>query len=591
MNAHSLWFLKTSISALLLLIGSSVQALDTQLILQADDEITPTNSELVTFGLPIAKGQVSDLAEIKVMIGSEELSVYVEVGLRYHWLDNSIRSVTVQLDNIDMTGGNVVVRITDDGKGGDRAVERPHSEGWAAARANKNNLLYPRIFALHDKEYLAQSGVISPYDAAPNSSDAFEEYRLAQFENWAGGLDYSTSSQANWLFDRSTAMFKSYLATGRVEFLKEAFLSKQFYFTHVLDDDSEPSKSGGSGCWTYGTVACNDGKYIAPQQAKLAWALVGDDSQWDDALIVNMALQADVGNYQSSTRDEFDGENEAFTERAAGLVGLSEINAFEMTANATVFAHLTERINSLKDMQQTEKQWDLDNGWTPKSGAWTHNVNVHEGDSASLGATNERGFSVWMSENIVEFLWQAYWVTGDSDIPEMLRLLSNTIELYGFTSSYNAATQGYDTKPEFDEIKAQSCNTTRDATEMLYFSSTFADEAARLDSDWWKWYTDNHNIQSVLTLSAGYYFETDEAIRTRLKARIEKLIEGWSNSNCASVSSTPRLWNWQHRSNSVRTWHWVAEDSNAGGTDEVVIVSPLASPRGLVGVPKGGGSD
>ena len=48
-----------------------------------------------------------------------------------------------------------------------------------------------------------------------------------------------------------------------------------------------------------------------------------------------MALQADIGWNQHGTRDVFDEENEGFTERAAGLVGLAEIIAYEMTGNTT----------------------------------------------------------------------------------------------------------------------------------------------------------------------------------------------------------------------------------------------------------------
>ena len=582
MRVYKSWFLMLSVGALMLLKATLSFALDTQLTLQADQDVSPKVSELITFGLPIAEGEVEAVSEIKVMLAGVELPAYVEVGLRYHWLDNSIRSVTIQLHGIDMTGGDLVIHVTDDGAGVARVAEEPHSNGWIAAGANKNNHMYPRIFALHDREYLAQSGLVAPYEVAPDSLDAFGEYRLAQFNNWAGGLDFSTSTKANWLFDRSTALFKAYLSTGRVEFLKEAFLSKQFYFTYVRNDGVDPVAPGGSGCWTFSTVACADGKYIAPQQAKLAWALTGDDSQWDEQLIVKMALQADLGWNQPGTRDAHDSENEPYTERASGLVGLAEINAFEMTANSTVFAHLTQRIGSLKDLQQTEKSWDIDNGWTPKSGAFTHNINVHEGDVASLGATNERGFSVWMSENTVDFLWQTYWITGNPDIPLMLRKVANAADLYGFTSSYNSATNKHEGKPEFgDAQRIRSCNTAREETQMLYFASAYADEETRSSSNWWPWYTDGHNIQTVLTLSAGYYFEVDEGVRTRLKARIDKLVDGWSNENCAKVSNTPRLWNWQHRSNSVRTWYWISDEKNADRgpeTPDGPPASPPASP-------------
>lgn len=540
-----------------------IAAVNTTVTLTADAGITATNSELVTFGLPIAEGLVTDSNEIKVSVAGSEVPAYVEPGLAYHWSDNSIRSVTIQLQNVDMSGGDVVVTITDEGFSVPRLTQMPHSNGWATAAADKNNLPYPRIFALHEPQYLADTRIIPPFK--PSQGDGFEDYQVAQFNNNFGGLDYSSSSNSAWLFDRSSAMFKVYMSTGRVEFLKEAFLSKQFYFGYVRNDGTPPDNAGGDGCWTYNGTACADSKYISPQPAKLALALVGDDSQWDNSLINEMAIQADLGWNQYGTRDTFDAENEGFTERAAGLTGLAEINAYEITGDATVLSNLNDRISSLKDMQQTVKAWDTANGWVPKSGAFTHNVKVHEGvcseGTCPIGETNARGFSPWMSENIVDFLWHTYWVTGHGDIPAMLSQLANAVDSYGFTSVYNTGTGQHDRLAEFPTpVRVQSCNTTGADTEMLYLTSSFADNATRTSGDWWPWYTDNHNIETILTLSAGYYFETDNNVKTRLQARIDKLVSGWTNENCAAVfSGVYRLFNWQHRSNSVRTWHWVAE--------------------------------
>lgn len=568
MKALSLPLFPRSLLASLLFLSMSSYALDTEITLQADIDIQPTNNELVTFGLPIAIGDVTDLSQIRVTQNGIELSVSVESGLRFHWADNSLRSVSIQVSAVDMSSGNQILRVTDEGATVQRVNMRPHSEGWTSAGSDKNNLPYPRIFALHDKQYLSEVALIPPYRASMGSSDAFEQYQVRQFENWAGDLNYSNSTRGNWLFDRSSAMFKAYMTTGRVEFLKEAFLSKQFYFNHVRNNGSPLAAPGGDGCFEYGGVSCADGKYIAPQQAKLAWALVGDNSQWDASLIDSMALQADIGWNQHGTRDVFDQENEGFTERAAGLVGLSEIIAYEMTGNTTVLSHLTERIASIKDMQQVIKSWDAANGWTPKSGALTHNIEVHEGSesqsSAPSGATNQRGFSPWMTENIVDFLWQTYWITNNDDIPGMLRQIADAIDNYGFTTVLSDGS--YSLKSAYVGNHTNGCNQQSIGTDMVYFGSAYADDATLSSDAWWPWYTESHSIETVLTLAAGYYFETDESIKTRLKMRIDRLISGWSNSVCADVSNTMRLWNWQHRSNSVRTWYWIDGPSNGGGS-------------------------
>ncbi len=531
----------------------------TTMTLVADSAVTPTSTELVTFGLPFEQGAVTNLDEIKVSIGGSEVAAYVEQGLTW-WSDNSIRSVTIQLQNVDMTGGDVVVTIDDTGFSTARLTEQAHSNGWTTAGADKNNHSYPRIFALHDTQYLADSGLIPPYDPAPDTDDAFEDYQVGQFTNWSGGLDYSTSTSGNWLFDRSSAYFKAYMTTGRVEFLKEAFLSKQFYFTYVKNDGTTPTAAGGDGCFEYGGVACADGKYIAPQQAKLTLALTGDNSQFDDSLIIEMAIQADLGWNQYATRDLFDNENEGFTERGAGLAGLAEVTAYEMTGDATILSHLNERITSLKDMQQTEKAWDTANGWTPKSGGFTHNIGVHEGNynegNAPLNDTDERGFSSWMSENIADFLWQAYHVTGNSDVPEMLRLLGNAIENYGFTANYDTVSDTYTRRSAFTgQNRTKSCNTTGDNTDLIYMASSFASDAQIASNDWWPYYSDTHNIETVLPLSLAYKFETDATNKEKLLARINQIESGWINAACDDVfDGVHRLWNWQHRSNSIRTW-------------------------------------
>ena len=538
----------------------------TTVTLQADTEIIPDNNELVTFALPLAEGIITNTNNINVAINGIEQAIYVEKGLMWHWSDKSIRSVTIQLQNIDMRLGDVELTITGNGRDVAKDLSKqPHLDGWATAGANKANMRYPRIFALHDKNYLAASGLIPPHISSQGQNDSFEQYQVAQFEKWSGSLNYKASSGANWLFDRSTAYFKAYMTTGRVAFLKEAILSKQFYFTHIRNDNSSPSQSGGRGCWTWGGVACADGKYIAPQQAKLAWALTGDNSQWDNSLIIDMALQSDLGWNQYPTRDSFDKENEGFTERGAGMAGLAEIAAYEITADVTIYNHINQRISSLAKMQQNEHSWDKTNAWLPKSGGFEHNLDVHEGNhnenSAPLGDSNSRGFSAWMSENIADFLWQSYWITNNRDIPEILRQLGNAVDLYGFTSSYNTKTNKHETKPEFAatrQVHTKSCNTAKTETDLVYFASKWADVTTRTSDDFWPYYSDTHNIETVLILATAYYFEDNETNKQRLSVRIEKLISGWGHVGCASVfSNIHRLFNWQHRSNAVRTWQWI----------------------------------
>ena len=79
-------------SAIPLTASPVASAVNTALTLTADAGITPTSTELVTFALPFAEGDVTNINEIKVSIGGSEVAAFVEADLTYHWSDNSFRS-------------------------------------------------------------------------------------------------------------------------------------------------------------------------------------------------------------------------------------------------------------------------------------------------------------------------------------------------------------------------------------------------------------------------------------------------------------------------------------------------------------------
>jgi hypothetical protein len=564
--------LPTKLIALFLLCQLPLaHALDTTVTLTPDTTIIPTTNEVVTFGLPLAVGDVLNKSQIRVLIGTVEQRINVQDGLRWHWRDGSLRSVTIQMQGVNMTAGNVTLKISDIGRDTSRdLLAVPQTAGWTAAGATKNNLPFPRVFAVHDLPYLASTGLIPPY-VPGSTAEGVGKLQSEQFDNNFGALNYATSTGSSWLFDRATAMLKAYMTTGNVKFLKEGFLAKQFYFTYVRNDGTPPAPAGGSGCWTYNGIACADGKMIYTQPAKLALALFGDNSQWTNQLINNMAFQSDLGWNQYGTRDLFSDEMEGFTERGAGIAGLAEVAAYEITGDATVLAHMRERIDSLRDMQQTPKAWDTANGWLPMSGAFTHSWARHEGDTLPpLGTTDDRRFSPWMSENIADFLWQAYQVQTDTaqtnKIKEILRRLGNAVELHAFMSSYVAG-EGvlatYARKPGLTG-SIISCGAPDNlAIELMYSASAYASaEALRLTQVNTGAYVDQHNVEVILPLALAFHFETDPATKKRLQARIEHMKRQWTSNptrNCSTIfaSQVYRLFNWQHRSNSVHTWEWV----------------------------------
>ena len=292
-----------------------------------------------------------------------------------------------------------------------------------------------------------------------------------------------------------------------------------------------------------------------------------------------MAIQADVGWNQHASSDPYNAENEGFTERGAGISGLAEINAFEITGDQAVLDTMNARLNSLRDMQQVEQPWDSANGWLPKSGAFTHSWGAHEGMGFPGGGNaDDRRFSPWMSENIADFLWQVYHVFApDSEllalppeeVGEMLRLLGNAIDLYGFTSSYVGG-QGldadYETKSGMETIYISCAARNNEAVSLLYSGSAYASaEALQHTAMNDGGYADQHNVEVLLPLSAALYFETDTSNQDRLMARMAHIERQWFNNrpkDCSTIfhPQVYRLFNWQHRSNSAATMSWVLQN-------------------------------
>lgn len=525
--------------------------LNTTVTLTSD---SPAGVEPVTFGLPLGAGMIESAGQIRVSKEGVEIWANVKPGLLWHGTD-FLRSVTINVQ-VDMSGGDVILTITDEGR---TLTGNLIEAEWVSAGPDKADLTYPRVLALHDIEYLAQSGIVSPFGTV---SQEFIDYLDTQFL-WSGPLVYSEMIRANWLFDRPSAYFKAYMVTGDARYLKEAILSTKHYFNHI-ETAGTPKPAGGRGGFFMDGIGKSDGKYIYTQAAKLYQALVGESTQWDDSLINDMAIQADLGWHQHPTDDPHDFENEGFTERAAGIAGLAELNAYEITGDLGILANMDRRISSLKGMQQDTLEWKTEHGW-PLSGAFDHNVMVHEGahsqGDAPIGSTNDHGFSPWMSEQIADFLWQAYWVTGNQDAPEMLRLLGNAVNEYGYTTSYDPLIQIFVTKGFVDAqgkaLHTRGENTRRADTDMLYLASAQADMETLQSDKYWPWYSDVHGIETVLTLGAAYYFETDRELRAGLKARIEAILDGSLNAAYAAIDDTPRLYNWQHRSMSVGIWEWI----------------------------------
>ncbi len=556
--------------------------LNTQVTLTADPDVVPTSSELVSFALPLAKGVVMSTDEIRVTQDGIELPIYVEAGLRWHWTDNSIRSVTIQLQNVSMINGDITLQITDSGRNtaSDLIKENILNAYVISADPNKAETRHPRVWGLHDPVYLSESGLIPPYKPAPAIDDAYQTYVNHMFDDWGGtpfNYHFDTQSRGGipWLFDRASSHWKLYMQTGELKFLKEAHMASRYYQRFIVTA-GDPATLGncstnGRGGWYPNDgvdgVSCQDGKFIYTQPIKLTWALTGDNTYWDLDIVNDMAEQARIGSYQWWFNYPYDDEEDGYTERSHGIIGLANLNAWEITGNAAILSAIDNNIAHTQAHQQTAQSWDINNGWTPMPGCFRHSWMRHEDSSAipAPGLTDDRRCSPWMSENIADYLWQAYWTIGDPRIPEILRFLAEAINNYAFdTSPLGSAAPNHG----FQEACGNACTsmdwcTDGDPPSVLYSMSDVASQNALLVTQQASSRPDTHLPEMVLILAAGRYFETNAGKAANLDTRMASINPDYYNLSCVNwypTTGTERLYNWQLRGNAQRTWDWVAQN-------------------------------
>lgn len=210
----------------------------------------------------------------------------------------------------------------------------------------------------------------------------------------SGQIDYDS-----WLFDRPGTLFKLSMqfrdADKRRALLRNAAISKRHYFGCVTNSQIEEKYTapywwdlkrravlGNSPGNTYGTTM-----YQQCQGAKLAWALLGDDTQWtantllqwaSDIRTKALAAGADV----AGRGGDYAYPGSGWTERLAGIPSLFHLHAWEITGDTNLRANLDQRVAYLKDMQQTRKPHEIDNGWPVSTGVFRHSIEKHDASEA-----------------------------------------------------------------------------------------------------------------------------------------------------------------------------------------------------------------
>jgi len=497
------------------------------------------DSVAVTLGIPFAPGQLTDAKHLRILDSSgREVAAHVEPVLSWHFKDRSIRAVRVQF-HTRLLGDTATLSFA---LGALRGFDAP---GWPIADElvdGGEGVRVPGALATLSPAWLCASLIAGPQQPM-RPYDAYDDYVATQFE-WAQKLPAEDSTA--WLFDRTSTLYKLYVRSGRVEHLRAAVASYRFYMSHLHRDGPAfhiglHPRSGCLGGWQFGKVNPCDAKYIYVEPTLLALALSGDDSQHDATLV---GWMIGVWDSRNGLAGAYEQPDQLFTERHIGLGLIQVVSAYELTGDAYYRSDIEQRIERLFEHQQGDPKTHLLIDGKERDGSWRHSWQRHEGDTYEA-ATDVRGASPWMSENIVDGLWHAWLVTADPRIPTMLTSFGRYLERYGWidTSVW--------VKPDRDW--RHPCSGT-DGQIAWYWSSASAtpEQLAKIqDSE--GWYSDFHTVELGLAVALARYFETDPEQRAALDRRLQRIAHSYAPA-CAKIASTARRFNWNNRGAGVVQW-------------------------------------
>jgi len=287
----------------------------------------------VNFAVPLAPGQLSDPASVRVLVGGAETPSARRALARH--LDGSVRSVQVQIDVAIAGESDATVEIGQAGTAGDLPM-MPVADTLNPADGTAG----PRVWALLPARWLSGSGVAGPQvpeaDVAGTPLDAWRtlcDYAEYDVTNFIGQM----ADTAVWLFDRGTTAYRGYARRGDLLTLETAYRETAIYRAGIT----------GTGTATRIPIAPDDAKYHYTQNMAIHYLLSGDDRFREAAEAVGRRTAAVWPSPGYAGGEDF------WTERSAGFGLLAFVWAmivsddaaaeFRGLADAAVTAHLEDQ--------------------------------------------------------------------------------------------------------------------------------------------------------------------------------------------------------------------------------------------------------
>jgi hypothetical protein len=288
--------------------------------------------------------------------------------------------VQLQLDVNVSTTTNLTVQLGVTGASG------PTMADVTTTLAGSGNNIHPKVWAQLPATYLAASGVAGP--VTPRSSitgtalDAWNT--LCNYDTWNTDafLVNAAASRDVWLFDRVTAMYRGYAATGSISPLRSAYREAAIYLGGMTITNGVTTAIAPPNANT-------DLKYYYSQGVALHYLLTGDDRYREAA----EAVSAKVVTMWNPTYNNADG---FWTERHAGFALLAHEWATIVSDDkaATIAARAETAVTAFLNHQNSYPS----NYTDTTARCWAHTANAHGETFGYVGC------SPWMSAILADAL-------------------------------------------------------------------------------------------------------------------------------------------------------------------------------------------
>jgi hypothetical protein len=482
-------FVQTGLASLLAaraaFAGESASSFDrvTELEVTLEGRATTLGRELVSFGLPLPPGFLSDPKRVRLVDDArQELTAAVRPlePWRIGGKQGSIRSLLIQftLDFSQQRTQRIKIVFRP------RRKDKTDFVSVEKTLIDSNGLEGPRILALLPAGWLCDSLIVGPQTPASQSGE-YRAYDQFVEKNFPGSLAYLNSKvYSEWLFDRTTVYYKMFVRTGDAKFLEAAYHSAHFVRLHTKMDGPD------AGIFT---LKGPDLKYVYPRAMHIHYLLTGDERMLEAGKVMSaycLKHQDPVYEPSSISASPIGSDPERgrkfWTLRHQGYGLLGVLHGWELTGDRAYWTKARECVDAYHKHQQKPPDG------RPPDGSLRQDWALYDPSEATFkGAT-----SAWMMALLLDPLFYYWTLTSDPRVPEIVTKWCDFLDRQGMVP---------------------------DGTKAYYVINCFAAQDPKAPPGELGPDMEMHNPEIAYTFALGSFFTKDPKRRAIYRRRFDKL--------------------------------------------------------------------